>query len=418
MNSSTADYPVSDAVTTNQLDYVHESFYVLNGLIGSVICIIGILGNIFTIFIFSKMIKVNHSATTVFLLAMAVADLFVVVFYLLYGLLCLATPPVPLLSAHDFTIDQVGGFVYTYYYLWTYPTNTFVTISTWLTVSVMVFRFIAVYHPLKATRWCSTHRSRSVMIAVIVLSIMLYIPGCFVIRIHHVSQFNIFLFIETDLARNEMFHYVYFVAMIEIMNSFLPFGICLCLTVLLIYTLSKSENILLNVTSSKSVYLFRKRRARHQRRISAMLIIIVAIFIICTIPSLFWMSFKYHIKQQIQLEDSWMKLRGVADIFQVIRHSSNFIIYISTCQQYVKTFKKIIFCMTSKRVFQHTSVEVNSCSKSFGKQVTEVHLLTQPHQVSTWKNCCRKSCRQLNGCGDQSLLWKPPNESSTTCLYD
>ena len=397
MNSSTADYPVSDAVTTNQLDYVHESFYVLNGLIGSVICIIGILGNIFTIFIFSKMIKVNHSATTVFLLAMAVADLFVVVFYLLYGLLCLATPPVPLLSAHDFTIDQVGGFVYTYYYLWTYPTNTFVTISTWLTVSVMVFRFIAVYHPLKATRWCSMRRAKIVLITVNILSIIIYIPEWFVIKARSIPTHKIFYFAETSLIKDEAFHNIYFIGLIEVLNSLLPFTICLVLTVMLLWKLKGRNSELIQVNSSQ--VSFNKRRSKEQKRIGTMLLAVVTLFIVCTIPSLIWRGLKYRIGSQEETEDSFIIARSVADIFQVLNHAMNFIIYFLSNRKFYQIFRTTVLRQSESPITLQASISMTrQGSKVSDTFITKDRRPSSFNDMSTSNSLhlCKRTWRKIS----------------------
>ena len=351
MNNVTNNTPVYGVASTieqgEKLDYVHHFFLILNGYVGSTLCSFGILGNLLNIAVYTKMLRFNKTAITSFLLAISVADLLVLLFYLMYGVLCIITPPTPLLSLMDFKFEQAGTFLYIFYYIWTYPTNLCVTISTWYTVSVMVFRFIAIYYPLKANRWCSAHHAKIVMIIIAFISFVIYIPTWFLLKIQNFPEYNIMLVVETELSDNATFHYVYLIGIIEILNSFLPFIVCLILTILLLRTLwKKTPSLFERSTSSSSL---KARRFQERKKITITLIAMVTVFIICTVPSLIWRVLRYYARSNVKSVESWKMARGIADIFQVINHAANFLIYFLSNERYRKICGGLLFSYSHKR---------------------------------------------------------------------
>lgn len=312
---------------------LYAFYFALNGVIGSSICCIGILGNILNILVYGAMIKHTKSATTVFLLAIAMADLLVLIFYLLYDIVCIAMPPKPLLQLYDFTADQAGSFAYYLFYVWYFPANIFILVSNWSTVSVMAFRFIAIYFPLKAYRWCTPERARNVLLLISILAIASVIPECFTLKLKEFPNYG-YIFIDTELFSNSLFNDIYF-NYIEVVNSILPFITCFLLSALLIRALRKSD---LSLRKTGNVTQL-TRRLHDQRRISIMLLVIVTWFIICTIPSFVWRGMKYGINSGIITEENWRKLRGIADVSLILQHSANFIIYFISNNKYRKYFK-------------------------------------------------------------------------------
>ncbi|XP_067943360.1 FMRFamide peptide receptor frpr-18-like [Watersipora subatra] len=349
------------AANQSHLNDLHKLFLMLDGIIGSIISIIGILGNIINIFIFARLLQTNKSAVTCFLLAISVSDLAVVLIYALYAMLCLVTPPTPMIELTDITEEQAGSFVYAFYHLWEILANFLVTQSSWLTVSVMVFRFIAVYYPLKAAIWCTIFRARCLIVAIVVGSFLIHVPMWFTLRIETIPQYNVYLFVDTDLARNRAYHYLYLVAIIEGLNSFIPFTVCLALSIMLIYTLKARRMSLISITVNRVSRL--ERRLGEQRRISVTLIAVAMIYIICTIPSFIWRSTKY--VMQDKNREQWQRMRAIADIFQILNHSVNFVIYILSNNRYRTKLHETLFCHSSEKFETNRSMALSIKTSKF-----------------------------------------------------
>ena len=339
-NESTTGWENLDPYSPN----IHQIYFILNGLTGSAICCLGIIGNIFNIIIFSRMLNAYNSATNIFLLAITVTDLMVLSIYLLYDVVCIALPPKPLIDLYDIKQEHLGTFMYFLYYTWLFPANMFITASNWCTVSVMVFRFIGVYFPLKASQLCTPTRAKIVLIVIMTLSVLTIIPDCFTVRMIPIKGYG-FIMADTYLVQNEMFEYIYHISYMETVNSPLPFTICFVLSGLLIRTLKRRQSSF----GKESSLTGHNKRQRNQRRISVMLLVIVISFIICTIPAYVWRGMKHGVRSRIIKEDTWVAMRGVADIFLIINHSAKFAIYLLTNIMFRKNFVSLITCHTTPK---------------------------------------------------------------------
>lgn len=322
---------------------VLQFYLILNGLSGSMICCFGIIGNIFSIVIFSRMSRAFSSSTNIILLAIAVTDLMVLSLYILYDFVCIVLPPSPIIDFHHIQKKHVGTFMYFLYYTWLYPANMFITASNWCTVSVMVFRFIAIYFPLKACQWCTPTRAKIVLVIITILSILSVIPDCFTIHLIPINGYGFYI-TDTELARDRTFENVYQITFLETVNSPLPFTICFVLSGLLIRTLQQRQQSLGMESTGGS------KRQRNQRRISIMLIAIVISFIICTIPAYVWRGMKHGVRSGRIKQGTWVMMRGVADIFLIINHSAKFLIYIFTNIMFRKSFSSLLFCRASAEI--------------------------------------------------------------------
>ena len=152
-------------------DETYDAFYAtaqfFTGLIlYPCICIPGLMGNFLTLLVFSK--RHMRSSTNAFLSALAVADSIKLLNDLLYFLTIL------LLRADEVIGNHVYGYLYPYAH---FIFSLSVCVSSWLTVSVAVERYVMVCHPTRARRMCTRERAVSVCCAVFLVMTLLALPS-------------------------------------------------------------------------------------------------------------------------------------------------------------------------------------------------------------------------------------------------
>lgn len=328
---------------------LYEFYFIVNGIIGCTVCIIGLVGNVTSVTVLSTMYKRNRTSTNIFLIAMSSSDLIVLTIYLVYGITCLVLPDRPILESTDIT-HYTGTFTCFIYYIWYFPANIFMTTSNWNIVAVMSFRFIAVHFPLQAAVWCSATKAKLVVISVVTLSILLVLPEFLTVKIV-TSEEQGFTFDDTHLFDSKSFNHVYY-TVAEVFNSLLPFLVCTALAALLLRALRKKDQRL-SQQSNKSVP---QRRQFEQRRISIMLLGITVWFIICTCPSFICRIAKYLMTSDTTARQSWTMFRGVSDMFLLLNHTANFILYAVTNHSYQQHFLDLVLCRDRKALDRQTSV--------------------------------------------------------------
>jgi len=319
-------------------DYGEFHFYA-NGIIANTMCGLGVLGNIINIAVFTSQIRHSASSTNLFLLTMAISDLLVLCIYITYAVSCIVLPAAPVLRPADFSENEVGSATYFIYYVWYFPANIFMALSNWLIVSVMVFRFIAVYFPLRASAWCSVGRAKLVISLVSAVSLILFCPEWFTVRIQRVGDG--FVFVDTQLFHSESFNRIYY-CLVEILNSVLPFLICSVFSGLLIRALRTRK--LISHSISKETY-YRRRRVE-QKRISTMVLVITSWFLLCSLPSFICRITRLllHPDSPVSARVSWREFRAVADLFLLMNHVANALLYSVFSKVYRRHFKKLFLC--------------------------------------------------------------------------
>jgi len=132
-------------------DSVYQLFAIVGNL-QSAIGLVGLLFNTVNIFALIRLILRRHgmSPTYHLLLAMGIADFFVLFFYLIYSLTMFARRR-PLLFL-DLTDDH-HDWTHVLMYIWYFPTNIMMLSSNWCVVATTMFRFLAVAFPMKVSNW-------------------------------------------------------------------------------------------------------------------------------------------------------------------------------------------------------------------------------------------------------------------------
>ena len=143
--------------------------------VGIVISIFGLIGNVLSIVIWRRILRKNfgrNKSTAIYLIALAVADIALLFFFLLHDSL-------PKLFA---SLQSTMSFCYFFSYV-AFP-FFFLSIvaSIWLLVCVSLNRFIMVNFPVKAKTYCSAARAH--------LGIGITLTCCFIVNLPHFFNYS------------------------------------------------------------------------------------------------------------------------------------------------------------------------------------------------------------------------------------
>ena len=130
-----------------------------------IFCFLGLAGNLLTIAVFGT--RKMSSSTNIYLTALAVSDSIKLLNDSFYFLVIL------LLHIDDGLGQQAYGVLYPYAH---YLFNLSVCVTSWLTVSVAIERYIMVCHATKARFYCTKMRARAVCTGVFLLIGVITVP--------------------------------------------------------------------------------------------------------------------------------------------------------------------------------------------------------------------------------------------------
>ncbi|XP_077523643.1 G-protein coupled receptor dmsr-1-like [Amblyomma americanum] len=136
----------------------------LHGYLSVTVCVFGILANVLNIIVLTQRNMV--SPTNGILTGLAVADMLVIATYLPYTIITHVMPQAPTQSFERAVFVLVHSHV----------SVVFHTVSTWLTVTLAVWRFLAVSFPASSKEWCSMQRARWAVVSVYVSCALCCLP--------------------------------------------------------------------------------------------------------------------------------------------------------------------------------------------------------------------------------------------------
>ena len=157
--------------------------------LGITLCIMGLIGNVISVIVWSKMIgkKLSStSSTSMFLIALAIADSGLLVFFLLTVSVQSISPS--LKHQYDFN---------TFYAYFGFPMFFFFIVSSiWLVVGVAINRVIVVYYPMKVKSICTSAKTG--------ISILVICLFCFVINIPHFFNYHVVRVTTNNTAKYDL----------------------------------------------------------------------------------------------------------------------------------------------------------------------------------------------------------------------
>lgn len=324
-----------------------RKYIMYHGYLTLAFCIFGITSNILNIIVLTR--RKMISPTNAILSGIAVADMLVMFSYLPY-------------TFHNYIRMEIND-IERFSYSWTLFTlfhSLFTvvchTISTWLTVTVAIWRFLFISFPQNSSIWCSMFRAKWAVAMTYVLSAIFCIP---VYMTYTVSMF------KSDDIDGDIMYRVDFSEIASKHNRFLEkinfwiFSVitklvpCVALTgislglIKVLYERNKRHQILKGSADND----------KHHDRTTRMLLAVLLLFLFTEFPAgllsllsgILGSDFHKHV---------YMNVGEVMDALALINSAINFIIYCSMSQQFRNTFAAMFFPRIFKNALQSVTASV------------------------------------------------------------
>ncbi|GBM32581.1 hypothetical protein AVEN_195544-1 [Araneus ventricosus] len=316
------DYPYyGDAL----LKY-RNTYNSVHGYLSFACCVFGITANILNIIVLTR--KNMISPTNAILIGLAVSDIFVMSSYIPF-------------TYHNYIRNHVseedqfsyGWAVFTLFHQ--HFTLVSHTISSWLTVTVAIWRFLAVRFPQNSTVWCSMYRAKCAILATYLVCPIIGIPGYLSSTIR-----------RFDSGNGGEVYFVHFSRMSQLHNKLLQNMIFWISSV----TMKLVPCVALTGISFGLIKVLYERNLRRQRlradadrnhdRTTRMLLAVLMLFLFTEFPSgllalltgILGTDFFNHV---------YTNFGETMDVLALINNAINFIIYCTMSQQFRNTFANL-----------------------------------------------------------------------------
>lgn len=323
-------------VTIDDSVYVSVRYYSYQFVLPA-ICLIGALGNILNIYIFSRgrfchaLDQIERSATTG-LVALAISDL----------LFCLVLFPYPFLSGRHVTDGTQMGLVKLFYTVYKVPvTNVLIMSSAWLTVEVAAERYIAVCHPFQSRYLIRVSRTIIGDVIIYVASILLNIPHFLQFEIHSIpcgNQTKCYFTMISDLYMIGNFERYYDGVWICI-GAFLPLTLLSCCNIRLTLEIYRSHSRLAND----------KGNQRHSNvKITTILMAIVLMYTILMTPSMVLNFIQKVVFNQVGGHRTQTAI-VITNMLQALNFAGNFMLYCTISKPFRESIQGKLCKLSSSR---------------------------------------------------------------------
>ena len=318
-------------------------------LVYPLLCVVGVVGNSLSFCVFWHPDMRGYS-TNVYLSSMAVSDLLKLLNDLLYSAIVLIG------KADDQLMQKLMSEVYPATH---YVFNVAVLVTSWLTVSVAVERFIYVCRPTRANQWCKVPRARLVCSAVFFIMIILAIPSSLRYEAKTIpgdfSNETCFAIVLTEFGKNKDFMDPWSWTQ-NLARGVIPVFILSYLNLRIILELRRER--------------VHGRRFEARNKIARMLIVLVFMFLVCVTPDAI-MSTVFG--KGYGDEDYLTKgVREITDTLLAVNSAFNFFFYLSMSEKFRETFTRM-YC---RRDTCCCRVKVTGCPLSLTSQRELVRLVT------------------------------------------
>lgn len=305
----------------------------LNHLVIPLICLFGVIGNSFSIYIFgrrwlSKYMDQLERSATAGLISLSLSD----------GAFCLVALPALFLRPPSsyLTKNTVWNTMALYYNNYHVPvTNLFLLNSTWIIVLISLERFVAVSYAIKA-RWMIRVRVTIIIhITVFLASVLICLPLLLRNRIKSVPCQDNFvcLYAETWLPLANHHMRVAYKIVWATLGTFIPLFLLVVSSVRLLVDLYRSK-----------AFGFADPDRYCTPQITTMIAAILLSFIALVCPSMVvecvgWLAMSQRDGRHSREGDYnfWMALH-VANLLQAIKFASNFLLYCVVSREFRKNF--------------------------------------------------------------------------------
>lgn len=216
-----------------------------------VVCTIGLCGNALVIYVILRYAKMK-TVTNIYILNLAVADV-----------LCMMS--LPFIALQLFLVHWPFGEALCRVIMSVDSLNQFTSIFCLMVMSID--RYLAVVHPIKSTKWRKPRVAKLINLTVWVVSLLVILPTMIFSGLDNVPVCGIVWPEPQDVYYTAFIVYTFFI------GFFLPLAV-ICMCYLLIIIKVKSSGMRVGST----------KRKRSERKVTRMVSIVVAVFVLCWLP--------------------------------------------------------------------------------------------------------------------------------------
>uniref|UniRef100_A0A3P9J5H6 Somatostatin receptor type 2 n=1 Tax=Oryzias latipes TaxID=8090 RepID=A0A3P9J5H6_ORYLA len=249
-----ADFPANQSAFNTSSSSGHQqdrTSSVVITFISFLVCAVGLCGNTLVIYVILRYAKMK-TVTNIYILNLAVADV-----------LCMTS--LPFIALQLVLVRWPFGEVLCKIIMTVDSLNQFTSIFSLMVMSID--RYLAVVHPIRSTKWRKPRMAKLINLTVWVVSLLVILPTMIFSGLNKVPVCGIVWPEPQDVYYNTFIFYTFFI------GFFFPL-VVICLCYLLIIVKVKSSGM--RVCSSK--------RRRSERKVTRMVSIVVAVFVLCWLP--------------------------------------------------------------------------------------------------------------------------------------
>jgi neuropeptide Y receptor type 1 len=340
-----ASYPYPNNLTLRQ-DIELFRFIVDVYVVGS-LCLFGFIGNALSIAVLYR--DHDKKNTTNWLLqTLAVGDT-------LYLMASVFIQPLKAINTQhpDWIPGLKNIFPYMELHIWAFASIA-QTITVWTVVLVTLDRFMAICRPL-STQLRSLERAKLAVALVVVLAVLYNIPRFFEREVHvdfsELCNTTTVIVRKSALRQNKIYFLVYKTVCYFIFRAIGPLLTLIVLNYKLIKALQEVRRRHEDLT----------RSGKHRENITLMLVVVVCVFITCTLPDLVLrivVTFRDFLPMVHMGSVTWMTVMNViTNMLLVVNSSINFLIYCLIGKKFRKILKQMYSCGRPKAVSELSETE-------------------------------------------------------------
>lgn len=361
----------NSTVVDSSLKLQYTDSYILYRIIVDVyivgtLCLFGFFGNALSIAVLYR--DHDKKNTTNWLLqTLAVVDT-------LYLMTCVVIQPLKTINSFtDWIPDMQHTFAYLERYIWTAASIT-QTITVWTVLLVTLDRFMAICKPL-STQLRSLERAKMAVAIVVVLAILYNIPRFFEREVIIMTDSCNRTFPKSDTTKMRE-HKVYFLVYKTVCYFiFRAIGPLLTLVILnwkLIKALQEVRRRHQDLT----------RSGKHRENITLMLVVVVGVFIVCTLPDLcLRVVVTFTEFAAFNLDKIILRyINAITNMLLVVNSSINFLIYCLIGKKFRKILKQMYSCGRPGMVMELSETEPlttkTTCNNTSVSKASEAEPLT------------------------------------------
>ncbi|XP_064467552.1 G-protein coupled receptor dmsr-1-like [Ornithodoros turicata] len=296
----------------------------LHGYLSMTVCVFGIVANVLNIIVLTRRNMV--SPTNGILTGLAVADMLVITTYLPYTVYTHVLPHPPgggqSFSAAVFILIHA------------HVSIVFHTISTWLTVTLAVWRFLAVSFPANSKKWCSMERAQWAIGSVYLSCGLCCLPVYLSFTVHEDTEALVVPSYKVDFsnitkANDGLLQTLNFWTY-SVLMKLVP---CIALTGLSVGLM----RVLYEANARKKRLKAREDNNRTHDRTTRMLLAVLLLFLVTEFPSGIAALLSGILGDDF-FQNVYMNFGEVMDILALFNSAVNFVLYCSMSRQFRKAF--------------------------------------------------------------------------------